>query len=96
MFLTELLSPNLAGCDSGFGNELAQQLDSIGYTVFAGCLAPDREGARALKSSCSERLKIVPVDVTDDFQVSQAVNYVKANIGNDGENFRGCIHALFQ
>ncbi|RUS85641.1 hypothetical protein EGW08_006587 [Elysia chlorotica] len=73
----------ITGCDSGFGNELAQQLDSLGYTVFAGCLAPDREGARALKSSCSDRLKIVPIDVTDDFQVSQAVNFVKSNIGNN-------------
>ncbi|GFR73835.1 D-beta-hydroxybutyrate dehydrogenase, mitochondrial [Elysia marginata] len=73
----------ITGCDSGFGHELAQQLDSLGYTVFAGCLAPDREGARALKGSCSDRLKIVPIDVTDDFQVSQAVNFVKSNIGDD-------------
>ncbi|XP_059156838.1 17-beta-hydroxysteroid dehydrogenase type 6-like [Physella acuta] len=71
----------ITGCDSGFGRELAERLDRIGYHVFAGCLAPDREGARSLKESTSDRLHIVKVDVTDDFQVEQAVKYVKDNIG---------------
>lgn len=57
----------------------------MGYHVFAGCLAPNREGARSLKESTSDRLKIVPVDVTDDFQVSQAVKFVKNNIGDNSK-----------
>ncbi|BFZ03133.1 hypothetical protein BsWGS_06172 [Bradybaena similaris] len=73
----------ITGCDSGFGHELAERLDKMGYHVFAGCLAPDREGARSLKESTSDRLKIVCIDVTDDFQVSQAVNFVKKNIGDN-------------
>ncbi|CAG5126705.1 unnamed protein product [Candidula unifasciata] len=73
----------ITGCDSGFGHELAERLDKMGYHVFAGCLAPDREGARSLKESTSDRLKIVTIDVTDDFQVSQAVNFVKQNIGDN-------------
>ncbi|CAL1526322.1 unnamed protein product [Lymnaea stagnalis] len=73
----------ITGCDSGFGHELAERLDKMGYHVFAGCLAPDREGARSLKESTSDRLRIVPIDVTDDFQVEQAVKYVKDNIGEN-------------
>jgi NAD(P)-dependent dehydrogenase (short-subunit alcohol dehydrogenase family) len=73
----------ITGCDSGFGHELAVTLDKMGYHVFAGCLAPDREGARSLKESTSDKLKIVPVDVTDDFQVLQAVKFVKDNIGDN-------------
>lgn len=73
----------ITGCDTGFGRELAERLDKMGYHVFAGCLAPDREGARSLKESTSERLRIVPIDVTDDFQVEQAVKYVKDNIGDN-------------
>uniref|UniRef100_A0A0B7BBX8 Uncharacterized protein n=1 Tax=Arion vulgaris TaxID=1028688 RepID=A0A0B7BBX8_9EUPU len=73
----------ITGCDSGFGRELAERLDKMGYHVMAGCLAPDREGARSLKESTSERLKIVPLDVTDDFQVSRAVMFVKENIGDN-------------
>ena len=52
--------------------------------MFAGCLAPDREGARALKADASDRLKLLPIDVTDDFQVERAVDFVKDNIGDDG------------
>ena len=73
------------GCDSGFGNDLARRLDKEGYHVFAGCLALEREGARALKAATSDRLKLVSIDVTDDFQVSQAVSFVKENIGDNGE-----------
>ena len=74
-----------SGCDSGFGNDLARRLDADGYHVFAGCLAVDREGARALDAATSSRLRLVPVDVTDDFQVAQAVRVVKENIGENGE-----------
>lgn len=55
----------------------------MGYHVFAGCLAPDREGAKSLKDAASDRLHIVPIDVTDDFQVLQAVKYVKDHIGEN-------------
>ncbi|KAK0058103.1 17-beta-hydroxysteroid dehydrogenase type 6 [Biomphalaria pfeifferi] len=73
----------ITGCDSGFGHELAVRLDRMGYHVFAGCLAPDREGAKSLKDAASDRLHIVPIDVTDDFQVLQAVKYVKDHIGEN-------------
>ena len=74
-----------AGCDSGFGHNLSIKLDSLGYTVFSGCLMPDREGAQQLKEATSERLHIVPVDVTNDWQVREAQKYVKQNIGDKGK-----------
>lgn len=70
----------ITGCDSGFGNHLARRLDKKGFTVFAGCLMPDREGARQLKAESSERLHVVHVDVTDDWLVRGAVKTVKENI----------------
>jgi len=45
----------LLGCDSGFGQALAMELDSIGADVFAGCLSISSPGAKQLLSSCSER-----------------------------------------
>ena len=53
--------------------------------MFAGCLMPDREGARGLRETCSDKLRIVPIDVTDDWQVRGAVKFVKENIGDDGK-----------
>ena len=43
------------GCDSGFGYTLAKKLDTIGMTVFAGCLDKDSRGATNLQFSSSER-----------------------------------------
>lgn len=73
----------ITGCDSGFGKELACRLDGMGFHVFAGCLAPDREGAKSLKEATSPNLHIVPIDVTDDFQVMKAMQYVRDNLGDN-------------
>lgn len=73
----------ITGCDSGFGYSLAQRLDDLGLHVFAGCLLPEKEGAQTLKKSCSERLHVVPLDVTSEESVQSALQYVKDNIGSN-------------
>ncbi|XP_078612628.1 D-beta-hydroxybutyrate dehydrogenase, mitochondrial-like isoform X1 [Branchiostoma floridae x Branchiostoma japonicum] len=69
----------ITGCDSGFGLGLAKRLDSLGFTVFAGCLLADSggEGSKKLRAECSSRLSTVQIDVTDDGQVQAAVQQVK-------------------
>eukprot|EP00058_Branchiostoma_floridae_P007714 XP_002593202.1 hypothetical protein BRAFLDRAFT_72720 [Branchiostoma floridae] len=69
----------ITGCDSGFGFGLAKRLDSLGFTVFAGCLLADSggEGSKKLRAECSSRLSTVQIDVTDDGQVQAAVRQVK-------------------
>jgi NAD(P)-dependent dehydrogenase (short-subunit alcohol dehydrogenase family) len=70
------------GCDSGFGHELAKRLDTLGVTVFAGCLFPEDIGAKDLKSACSNRLHVLHLDVTREEHVRNAVKYVKNSLGN--------------
>ncbi|XP_076448956.1 short-chain dehydrogenase/reductase family 9C member 7-like [Babylonia areolata] len=70
----------ITGCDSGFGQMLAKRLHDVGYLVFAGCLAPDREGALKLKQSTSSRLHVIELDVTDDFHVQRAQSYVSSHL----------------
>ncbi|KFM78604.1 Estradiol 17-beta-dehydrogenase 2, partial [Stegodyphus mimosarum] len=72
----------ITGCDSGFGNLLAKRLDSRGFHVFASCLFPNGPGAEDLKKSCSKRLQVLELDVTNDESVQNAVNFVKENIGS--------------
>ncbi|GBM39469.1 17-beta-hydroxysteroid dehydrogenase type 6 [Araneus ventricosus] len=72
----------ITGCDSGFGYQLAKQLDSCGYRVFAGCLFPENGGAAELKSGCSDNLSILHVDVTKDESVQKAKDYVLKNLGS--------------
>jgi len=70
----------ITGCDSGFGHELAKRLDNLGFSVFAGCLLPEKDGAQELKELCSDRLHIVPIDVTKDEVVEKAAQYVKKSL----------------
>ncbi|KAJ9589403.1 hypothetical protein L9F63_017382 [Diploptera punctata] len=66
----------ITGCDTGFGNKLARQLDRKGITVYAGCLFSEGEGASQLRKDCSKNVHIVQIDVTKHDQVSAAVKYV--------------------
>ncbi|KAI2649279.1 D-beta-hydroxybutyrate dehydrogenase, mitochondrial [Labeo rohita] len=70
----------ITGCDTGFGLALAKHFHKLGFTVFAGCLFKDGEGAKELENFHSEKLKVVQLDVCNEEQVSQAVQFVTANL----------------
>ncbi|XP_057179403.1 D-beta-hydroxybutyrate dehydrogenase, mitochondrial [Triplophysa rosa] len=70
----------ITGCDSGFGHALANHLHKLGFTVFAGCLLKDGDGAKVLQNLHSEKLKVVQLNVCSEEQISQAVEFVKANL----------------
>jgi len=80
----------ITGCDTGMGHRMARRFDELKMHVFAGCLYPDGDGAKSLKESCSNRLHIVPLDVTKEDQVKEAVAYVKANLPH-GERGLYCL-----
>lgn len=44
--------------------------------MFAGCLHPDGDGAKALRDNCSENLHIVKLDVTKADDIKKAREYV--------------------
>lgn len=71
----------VTGCDSGFGNGLAQRLDSLGVPVYAGCLFAEGHLAKELKQKTSRSLQIVQLDVTKDDEVEAALKYVKSTLG---------------
>lgn len=49
MFETRALL--ITGCNSGFGYELAKDLDAVGLQVFAACLTSEGEANLTKKSS---------------------------------------------
>lgn len=75
----------LAGCDSGFGNVTAKHLDSLGFNVFATVLDLKGDGARELQRTCSPRLTLLQVDITQPQQVQQALLDTKAKLGLKGK-----------
>ncbi|XP_067385790.1 retinol dehydrogenase 16-like [Emydura macquarii macquarii] len=72
----------ITGCDSGFGNLLARQLDARGLRVLAACLTP--LGAEQLRKATSERLQTVILDVTRTDSIAAATAWVKAQVGDRG------------
>ncbi|XP_073432981.1 17-beta-hydroxysteroid dehydrogenase type 6-like isoform X4 [Dendrobates tinctorius] len=72
----------ITGCDTGFGNLLAKQLDKRGMKVLAACLT--NEGAENLKKETSSRLQAIILDITDSKSVSAAAEKVAATVGSKG------------
>lgn len=72
----------ITGCDSGFGNLLARQLDGQGVNVIAACLT--EKGAADLKAAASPRLKTLLLDVTDSSSIKKAVEFVSREVGERG------------
>ncbi|KAM6943468.1 11-beta-hydroxysteroid dehydrogenase type 2 [Xenentodon cancila] len=74
----------ITGCDSGFGNEAAKRLDALGFEVFATVMDLTGGGARELWRTCSPRLTLLQVDITQPQQVQQALLDTKAKLGLRG------------
>ncbi|XP_059101579.1 retinol dehydrogenase 16-like [Peromyscus eremicus] len=72
----------ITGCDSGFGNLLARQLDRRGMRVLAACLTEN--GAEELRRKTSDRLETVILDVTKTESIVAATQWVKERVGNRG------------
>ena len=63
---------------TGFGKETAIRLDQMGFRVFATCLTT--EGEQSLKAVCSDRLKILNLDVTKTEMIQDVYKQVKEGI----------------
>ncbi|XP_063149819.1 retinol dehydrogenase 16-like [Candoia aspera] len=72
----------ITGCDTGFGNQLARQLDARGLRVLAACLT--LEGAERLEKVTPDQLKTTLLDVTSTERVAAATEWVKTCMGNKG------------
>ncbi|NWT94576.1 RDH16 dehydrogenase, partial [Urocynchramus pylzowi] len=72
----------ITGCDSGFGNLLARQLDARGLRVLAACLTD--AGAAQLRAATSSRLQTVLLDVTSSESIADVTAWVRERVGDQG------------
>ncbi|XP_063300829.1 retinol dehydrogenase 7-like [Pelobates fuscus] len=72
----------ITGCDTGFGNLLAKQLDQRGMRVLAACLTD--KGAEDLKKETSSRLQTAILDVTNIQNVSSVAKWVAGIVNEKG------------
>jgi len=76
----------ITGADTGIGHKVALHLDSLGFRVFAGVLSPSSEGAQCLRLEATNKLTILPMDVTNEEQVRSALVEIKSllPVGQEG------------
>uniref|UniRef100_A0A8D2DWX5 Hydroxysteroid 17-beta dehydrogenase 2 n=1 Tax=Sciurus vulgaris TaxID=55149 RepID=A0A8D2DWX5_SCIVU len=74
----------VTGSDSGFGHGLAKHLDKLGFTVFAGVLDENGSGAEELRRSCSKRLSVLQMDVTNQQQIKDVYSKVAEKVQDKG------------
>jgi NAD(P)-dependent dehydrogenase (short-subunit alcohol dehydrogenase family) len=80
--VTRTRSALVTGASTGIGAATAHRLDELGWRVFAG-VRRDDDGER-LRSSASDRLRWVRLDVTDPDQVRAALATVEEHLGGEG------------
>ncbi|XP_069591452.1 retinol dehydrogenase 7-like isoform X1 [Ranitomeya imitator] len=72
----------ITGCDSGFGNLLAQNLHRKGFAIIAACLT--EKGSEDLKACTSPSLKTILLNVTNPKSIDNAVTFVDEETGGKG------------
>ena len=75
----------ITGSGSGFGKQIAVELDQLGVRVIATCRT--RAGEESVRAVCSNRVKTYCMDVTDADQVREVFESVKKEIPADEGNF---------
>ncbi|CAF1226461.1 unnamed protein product [Rotaria sp. Silwood1] len=78
-FPTPNINPNgkyvlISGCDSGFGNGLAIELDKQGFNVFAGVFLPDN--VAFLREKLSSKATVFRLDITKQQDIDGAFELV--------------------
>jgi len=71
----------ITGAATGIGLALAQRLDREGWKVFAGV---NRSAPDALLEAASDRLEVIPANVTDPEQITTAFETIEAAAGDRG------------
>nr|XP_012598744.1 estradiol 17-beta-dehydrogenase 2 [Microcebus murinus] len=74
----------VTGGDSGIGHGLCKYLDKLGFTVFAGVLDEKGPGAEELRRTCSPRLLVLQLDITNPVQIKDALGKVAEKVQNTG------------
>ena len=72
----------MKGCNSGFGNRLAQRLNQMGFRVYATVRNTDSSEAKELKTKATfaEKMIVLQMNVTNDSEVNEVYERVKTDL----------------
>ena len=77
----------------GFGNACARRLNADGYTVVAGCLDDQSEGAQCLQEIATGHLSVIKLDITDAQSVQSCATKLQTLCGGHG---KPCYDILYK
>lgn len=77
----------VTGCSSGFGFQLVQRLDRLGFRVYAACRITTDDRAANLVKACSANVTLIKMDVTKEDEIVRAATLIKSDLGNRSEYF---------
>ncbi|XP_054165427.1 17-beta-hydroxysteroid dehydrogenase type 6-like [Oppia nitens] len=84
----------VTGCDSGFGNALAQTLNEHGFRVYATVLDTDSDGAKKLLTSArfDGMTTVLRMDVTSDDEVNAVYEQIAKELQQNGEKLWAVVN----
>lgn len=81
----------ITGCDSGLGFSLALHASEMGFSVLAGCLNLESEGACILASHQKQGLICFKLDVTQNQSIENAMQFIHDVLTEDKNNELWCV-----
>lgn len=88
----------ITGCDSGIGLAIAKHLHCLGFTILAGCLDRNSNGAlelnllnRSDRTESHNSIHIVQIDITSVDSVKKAANYLDDFLAKDSQLTFHCL-----
>ncbi|XP_054165117.1 D-beta-hydroxybutyrate dehydrogenase, mitochondrial-like [Oppia nitens] len=84
----------VTGCDSGFGNALAQTLNEHGFRVYATVLDTNSDGAKKLATSgrFDGMTTVLRMDVTNDEEVNAVYEQIAKELQQNGEQLWAVVN----
>ena len=79
-----------SGCDRGFGETLASKLALDGYTIYAGCLDVNSDGAKHLANN--PNVRVIKIDVTKQSDVDAAARLLNQELWERGSIMASSCH----
>ena len=84
----------ITGCDSGFGHNIAHELNEQGFRVYAIVMDPQSTGAKDLLTGAGfeGKTKVMKMDVTDDEEVKGVYEQIKSDLQQNGEELWAVVN----
>lgn len=80
----------ITGCDTGFGHLAAKHFNHLGFTVFAGCLDVNSQGAEELKQN--PLINVVQLNVTKQNEIDDSYQQIDSYLADNDYQLHAIVN----